>query len=401
MIKSSRHKIDASNKGKLERYELFLEDYSNFTKSVVEYIWRYGYGGFSVKHKKLDLPKYINYKDFGFIKSDLSARARSSAVDQASEIIRSSIEKQRRIIWVQENKNPLAKDKKFSKPNLSVVKPRLSSKCCDWKLCESGEFFGFLRVKSVGRKYGSFNIPVRFSKKVEGKMLAGFLLSKRGVQISWEVETSPLSGGKDKVLAIDQGLISVATCSDGQILKSRDTHGHSMSSILDKLSRKKKGSGAFLRAQDHRKNFVNWSINQINFNGVKEVRLEKVVNIRFKKKSSRKMSHWSNPEIRDKIKRRCEELEVPVVEQSCCFKSQRCSSCGQVRKANRKSKVYSCKNCGYCGDADYNAALNHLVDLPDVPKAFLGQKYNLGNGFFWKPSGFYNFDGSELRVPNS
>jgi transposase len=92
------------------------------------------------------------------------------------------------------------------------------------------------------------------------------------------------------------------------VLSQKDNHEHSLSSILDKLSRKKKGSKAFKRAQIHRKNFVHWSVNQINFEGVKEVRLEKVVNIRFGKKSSRKMSHWSNPEIRDKIKRKCEKL---------------------------------------------------------------------------------------------
>ena len=70
-------------------------------------------------------------------------------------------------------------------------------------------------------------------------------------------------------------------------------------------------------------------------------------------------------------------------------------------KANRKGKAYCCKNCGYSGDADYNASLNHLIDLPSVPRAFLGQKLNLKDGFFWTPDGFFNFDGSELRVPNS
>jgi transposase len=402
MIKSSLHKINGLNSGKSIKYDLFLNDYSNFAKSILEHIWRFGYKEFSIKNQKLNLPKYIDYNDFKFIKSNLSARAKSSAVTQVVQIIKSSIEKQRRVIWVQKNKNPSVKNKSFSKPKVSFVKPMLSSKCCDWKKCENGKFFGFLKIKSVGSKYGSFNIPISFSKIIDGEMRNGFLFSSENVQICWEVKSHPLSSStKNKTLAIDQGLNDVVTCSDRQVAKKCDRHGHSMQSILDKLSRKKKGSKSFKKAQTHRKNFVNWSINQINFNGVKEVRLEKVINIRFKKKTSRKMSHWSNPEIRDKIKRRCEELEVPVIEQSCAYRSQRCSQCGLVRKANRKNKSYSCKNCGYCDDADYNAALNHLVDLPDVPKAFLGQKYNLSNGFFWNQCGFYNFDGSELRVPNS
>lgn len=111
------------------------------------------------------------------------------------------------------------------------------------------------------------------------------------------------------------------------------------------------------------------------------------------------MKYWSNPEIRDKVKRRCEELDVPVVEQSCAYRSQRCSKCGQVRKANRKGKLYFCKNCGFEIDSDLNASLNHVVDLPDIPHSFLGKKLNLGDGFFWKPDGF--FMDAERRVPCS
>jgi transposase len=330
----------------------------------------------------------------------LSARAQSSAVTQAVQIIKSAVEKQRRVVWVRQNKNSEIKNKKFSKPNLKFVKPNLSSKCCNWKKTDEGKFYGFLELKSIGAKYGKIRIPVCHSIQIEGELKNGFLFDEKSIQFCWEEKTQPVEQ-KDKILAIDQGLTSVVTCSDGQVLSQKDNHEHSLSSILDKLSRKKKGSKAFKRAQIHRKNFVHWSVNQINFEGVKEVRLEKVVNIRFGKKSSRKMSHWSNPEIRDKIKRKCEKLEVPVVEQSCAYRSQRCNQCGNVRKANRSGKNYSCRNCDYCIDADYNAALNHLVDLPNVPRAFLGRKLNLGQGFFWRVDGFFDFDGSELRVPDS
>jgi len=399
MISSSRHSLSGMNKSKRAKYLSFLYDYSEFVKSVVKHIWRYGHGEFSIKNQQLNLPKYIDYKNFKFIKSDLSARAKSSAVTQAAQIIKSAVEKQRRVLWVKQNKCDKVKDKSFSEPKITFIKPMLSSKCCDWKQSE-GKFFGFLKLKCLGVKYGNFNIPVLSSRIPKGIIKNGFLLSEGSVQICWEVFSLPRDIG-EKILAIDQGMIDVVTCSDGQKLNRSDSHRHSLVSIIEKLSRKKKGSKSFRRAQKHKKNFVNWSINQINFKDVKEVRLEKVVNIRFRKKSSRKMSHWSNPEIRDKIKRRCEELEVPVVEQSCAYRSQRCNSCGHTRKANRKGKEYSCKNCGYCADADYNAALNHLVDLPDVPRVFLCQRYNLKEGFFWKPEGFYAFDGSEIRVPNS
>ena len=111
------------------------------------------------------------------------------------------------------------------------------------------------------------------------------------------------------------------------------------------------------------------------------------------------MSHWCNPEIRDKILKRCEELEVPITEQSCLYRSQRCNQCGLVRKANRKGKEYSC-SCGSHLDADLNAAKNHECDLPQIPFSFRVLKYNI-KGFYWNSEGIFNLDGSEIRVSNS
>lgn len=400
MIRSTRHHLKDLNQEKRSNYELFLRDYESYLISVFNEVWNNGYEKFSIKAKSLNIPKYINYKDFEHIPSNLSARAKSSAVTQVAQLVKSVVEKQRRVMWIKKNKNPNIKDKAFQKPKLKDIKPNLSSKCCDIVKLDNSKFWGFVKLKSIGRKYGEIKIPVIKNPRMRGICKSGILFSKNNIQISWEVPPNPIKKG-DKIIGLDQGMKDVACLSDGQKTPEFCNHGHSLSSILDKLARKKKGSKAFNKAQKHRQNFVNYSINTLNFDGVKEVRLEKVVNIRHKRKSSRKMSHWSNPEIRDKIKSRCEELEVPVVEQSCAYRSQRCNQCGQVRKANRKSKEYSCENCGYCADADYNASLNHVVDLPDVPRAFLGQKLNLGNGFFWKPEGFFNFDGSELRVPNS
>jgi len=398
MIRSTRHHIKDLNSLKSSNYQDFLSDYSDYVNAAIDYVWENGYGEFSIKNESLSLPQYLDYKKIP-IKSPLSARAKSSAMSQVSSVIRSVTEKQRRRIWVQKNKNSNVKNIQFSKPNLGFIQANLSSKCCDFRL-SSGKFHGFLKLKSIGEKYGTILIPVIRHPRGDGVLQGGFLFSRKSVQLVWDKPITPVEKG-NKILGIDQGLLTVASLSDGQKTPATCPHGHSLSSVLDKVSRRKKGSRGFQRAIAHRKNLVNFSINKLNFQGVKEVRLEKVTNIRYGKKSSRKTSHWSNPEIRDKIKRRCEELEVPVVEQSCSYRSQRCNQCGQVRKANRKGKIYSCKNCGYASDADTNASMNHVVDLPEIPWAFLGQKLNIGNGFFWKPQGFFNFDGAELRVPRS
>ena len=400
MIKSTRHHLKDLNKDKNTVYQRFLYDYSLFASKVIDHIWSNGYQSFSVQLNKLELPKYIDYKPFKHFSKTLSARAMSSAVTQVSQIIRSSVEKQKRVNWIKENKNLNVKNKKFSKPWLKQINPILSSKCCDYELTPDGKFLAFIRLKSIGSTYGEIKIPVNKQLLANGTIQNGFLFKKDYIQLSWIKETTPTEKG-NKILGIDQGYLSVVTCSDEQLIPQNDNNGHSLKSIIEKLSRKRKGSKSFKKAQSHRKNFVNWSINQINFKGVKEVRLEKVVNIRFRKHTSRNMSHWTNPEIVNKIKSRCSLLEVPVIEQSCSYRSQRCNNCGLVRKANRKGKQYNCNHCDYSNDADLNASMNHVCDLPEVPKAFLGKKLNVNNGFFWKPEGFFTFDGSELRVPNN
>ena len=162
-----------------------------------------------------------------------------------------------------------------------------------------------------------------------------------------------------------------------------------------------KGSRSFGSTQEHRKNFINWSINQLNFNNIKELRLEEIVNIGYnKKRKSRFLSHWCNTLIRDKITKRCEEEEVLLNLQSSPYRSQRCSTCGLVRRSNRKGKTYTCSNCGLIIDADYNASLNHQQDLCFLSTGFRRLNYNI-QGFYWKGEGCYSLTGEALTVPLS
>ena len=109
------------------------------------------------------------------------------------------------------------------------------------------------------------------------------------------------------------------------------------------------------------------------------------------------MSHWTNTEIRDKMQSYCEENGVHFTEQSCTYRSQRCSCCGIVHKANRKGKIYKCNNCGNIMDSDINAAKNHEYDLPDIPYALRKLGMNK-NGFYWLEPGFYEYqEGSSLE----
>jgi transposase len=224
-----------------------------------------------------------------------------------------------------------------------------------------------------------------------------FLIGKDFVNIRWEKEIELKKDGLE--VGGDQGKLTVLSLSDKQETPKTDKHGHSLDSILEKMSKRRKGTKAFSKCKDHRKNFIHWSINQMNLDGIKHVKLEEVVNIGYGKSRSRLMSHWTNTIIRDKVSSRCEENGVRFSMQSCTYRSQRCSQCGMVRKSNRKGKLYIC-DCGYSNDADYNASCNHEQSLPEVPLKL--RMLNLNRkGFYWKENGFFDLAGVEIRVPLS
>jgi hypothetical protein len=128
------------------------------------------------------------------------------------------------------------------------------------------------------------------------------------------------------------------------------------------------------------------------------------VNINYGRTTSRKMSHWTNTLIRDKLFHKAEEQEVLVVSQPSAYYSQRCSGCGLVRKANRKGKQYTCK-CGCTLDSDLNAAKNHEQDLYylnwELRKLLRTNRKNIGKGFYWRKNGLYEVTGEEFGVPLS
>ena len=396
MIGSTRHSFKKLNKDKGSNLDAFVVEYDRICRIAIDVIWD-------------NLPDNLviaNYLDTSSYSNEtcMSARALRCCIDQARGIVAETIEKQKRRLFINEK---YGKDlvSVYSKPVIKdIIFPQLSSLCLDFEFNKSKEFAGFVRLKSLGKSFGHIKIPIDrtnpFQKWSKNGTICNYIkIFKNHFQLSWKIEKNPHSQG-DKIIGIDQGLKTVATLSDGQTTPDVDCHGHSLQSVISRLSRKKKGSKGFKKSVTHRKNFVNWSINQLDFSNLKEVRLEKIANIKKGVNTSRDMTHWSNPEIRDKVLRRCEELEVPVVEQSCAYRSQRCNQCGLVRKSNRKCKIYSC-SCGFVGDADFNASKNHECDLIPIPFDFIGKGLNLGSGFFWKLEGLFKIDGSELIVPDT
>lgn len=422
MIRSTKHSLIFTNINKRDELILFLDECKRVANLYLNYLWENeivwaindkNYS-MNIVQDNLNHPKWLSTvdieKNISNFKTTLSARATKCIITQVLGMIGASTEKQRKRLYVAkkmldnqgfitEQLMKKIKDNKPVKPNLNNIFFEFNSICCDFKETLNGEFTGFLQLKSLGKEFAKIKIPIKFTrannKFKNWKRLTSFLISKSYVDIRWEKPNKLKEYGN--IVGADQGFKDVLTLSDKQVTPKFDNHNHSLESILKKLTRKIKGSRSFKKAQEHRENFIHWSLNQLNLNNIKQINLEKIWNIGYKNKKSRLMSHWTNAIIRDKIKRMSEEQEVLVIDQDSIYRSQRCSECGLVRKANRKGKIYTCTNCGSIIDSDLNAALNHEIILPKISWTFRNLKLNK-LGFFWKESGLFNLEGVQLAV---
>jgi transposase len=421
-IRSSTHKLKYANTEKLLVLEKFVSDCNDFLTKVIDDIWENGYVDgnytFNIKNNQYNLPSLLK-DQFKYIDSPLTARMRKCILKQTSGIMRAATEKQRKRIYVLHAKKeegipksklkPLIKAIKQNipqKPNTKNVKIEIDGICNDIVETKNGKFYGFIRLKSIYKDKTEIHLPIESHRHLnkmisKGKRLNSVLVSKNSIDLRWELNVEEKTTGKK--LGCDQGIKTLLTSTDSdgftQVLPSACPHGHNIESIMDKLVRKKRGSKAFKRAVSHRKNHINYMINQLNLDDINEVRFEEIININKGKRVSRKMKHWTNTDIRDAVKSKCEVLGVRFTLVSCTYRSQRCSCCGLVRKSNRKGKIYTCKSCGYIDDADVNASKNQLVDLPEIPYNLRKARNNLGNGFIWLESGFYDVSGGYLQFP--
>ena len=389
---------------------------------ILDDVWANGYdyvtakdepARFCVAENKLQTPMYIDYKKYSTL-TFLTARTLSSLTDQLCGILGAACEKQKKRVYMLSTKKGTRrksyeklvvrmKQNIPQKPCVDNVRPELSSKCCIWIQEDdiTGEFDGFLQLKSIMTDGREIILPVNFTKhsnklkSLGGKMMGSFLIGQHTVDFRWSVPKPELRT-EGVIVGADQGLKDVMTLSDTQRAGHTDIHGHTLDTILDTMCRKKGGSKAMKRAQDHRKNFVNWSLNQLNLTNVKEIRLEHIWNISYKHRTSVKLSHWTNTDIEDKVTSLCELNGVHLVLSPSTYMSQRCSQCGRVRKANRKGKTYTCDHCGLVIDADYNAACNHELGLPEIPYTLRNLKLNR-IGFFWGMNGMSDSEGRSME----
>ena len=423
-IKTSKHSTKFSNKNKLKNLEILSNEYRKCLKHIVNYVWLNGYSytsknevkNFNIQKNLLDYPSMFTSDVISKsnLNTFLTGRALKCCLTQAAGMIKSATLKQKKRLYFLKSQKDEGITKRKLKllikkikqnipqmPNCDNAKLELNSICATLKIKSDMHFNAFLRLTSITKDKMEILIPIEYNRhsnllSSKGKILTSFLIDKDNINIRWEIESTEKKT-EGLTLGADQGKKDVLTLSNGTVTKKVDQHGHSLDSIIKKVSLKKKGSKAFKRAKEHQKNFVNRSINELNFNDVKQINLEKIWNIGYKKSRSRLMSHWSNTIIRDKIQSKCDLEGITLVHSSCTYMSQRCSICGNVNKQNRKGKSFKCTHCSNTMDADLNAACNHAVEgLPEIPYSL--RQLNLNRqGFFWNQNGLFDSTGRSLQ----
>jgi len=219
-------------------------------------------------------------------------------------------------------------------------------------------------------------------------------LSKKFVYLAYKIEENKKSEGR--VVGIDQGILTACTLSDGQTTGCCP-HGHDLNSILVSFNKLKKGSRKFGKKREQRKNYINWAINQLDLDNIKEIRFEKIRHIRRGKRNSKFQDRWTYTLIRDKLERICAEHGIKFTEVPNEFNSQRCSACGLVLKKNRSGKNFRCVECGFATDADLNAACNcEDSTLCEIPYWMRSRGLHRGPGFYWLPGGLFHRTGEPI-----
>ena len=388
MIRCNTTTLKFTNRAKLDLLSTFVDDYTNMVNKFINIIWN---------TNKLSSKSFIDNTTCKTISTnrEYDSRIRQCAAKQASGIVRAVTAKRRRQLYKlaelqKEGKSTRYLQRKIDlkplkKPCIKNLNVELNSRFVDFQFQPTNKLFNiFVRIKQIGNKQ-QIVFPVKFNKVIRkflklGKLKSSIRISKKQITFFFDLPEAPKKG--NVIVGADQGLTTCLTLSDGQVTK-KNKHNHDLTSITKILTRRVKNSKGFKRTQTHRKNYVNWSLNQLNFKNIKQVKFEKICNLRKGKKTSRYLSHWCYTLIKDKLVSLSEDKGFVFTEQDNKYRSQRCSACGWTHKLNRKGKTFKCKRCRFLTDSDLNAASNHEVELVEIPRQVWLQKLNRSSGFYW------------------
>ena len=346
MILSSKIKFIDQNKNKIDQLELLHSEYIKLLKYYLDELWiKLDLDHYDFTKKSLKQFKFYPDKEYDIKKpyTILSGRIIKAVQTQAIGIIKSRTKQLNSKFFVlkklQKDKNEeniirlqrvIHKEKlKLRKPFISTNTP-MELNSINFKKLENKtkskdavyELYSMWNTeyKKQNKLTNKVNFVVNYHKHCNklsnlGKEKNSYLVNKDSFNIRYDIEES-----KEKLIgditAIDQGITNCITLVDnhGNIQQSKSNkHNYNLSKIIKCMIKKKRGSKNFHDQQDHRTNYVNWCINQLDLSNIKELRVENLQDIGRGKRTGLFLSYFPYVEIRDKLIKTCKLNGVRLV----------------------------------------------------------------------------------------
>jgi transposase len=396
LILSSKVSTKFANDIKLISLRLLLAEYKRVLQLMVDLQWE-------------DVKPQSYIEEYPEIDTWLSQRMIQCCWKQANGIVKGTRQKQQRREYIYEQliekghtrkARKLKKtidDAKITKPNIKNAEMELDSRFVQIDLDNTSSFDGWLTLTSLGNKM-KIQIPFKrtkhFNKMMEsGTIKDGVRLSEKFITFNFFIKDlpkieSPIKPGIKK--GMDVGIDNPYSLSTGEQGK-QDKDGWTMKKVAMKMARKKKGSKAYEAAQNHRDNFLGWTLNQINYEETNCLVVERLYRVGSGTRQSKMLQRWAYRQFFDLLERKCELNDVQLIRTSPTYTSQRCCLCGWVRKGNRKGSEFTCDRCGNHMDSDVNASRNIVLTLPAVRGKERLSRMNK-KGFYWYRDNFIDDD---------
>jgi len=190
----------------------------------------------------------------------------------------------------------------------------------------------------------------------------------------------------NKIMALDLGIINTAVAFDTegnnniysgkQILAIQHYFNKEKAKLTSTLTKQypKRHSSKAIRILQNKQNrqikqalhtYSKAIITDCKNKGIKTLIVGDITDIRkdknFGHKNNQKLHSWSFSKFIQQLEYKAIQVGIRFARVNEAYTSQRCSTCGIIRKSNRKHRgLYVCKKCGNVINADVNGAKNIL-----------------------------------------
>lgn len=242
---------------------------------------------------------------------------------------------------------------------------------------------------------GRYKIPIVFGEyaKLEQRKVRGqadLIYHKGNLFLCLVVELPDGTPVNPKgSLGVDMGIVNIATDSDGNTFSGKqiDIVREKTTALKAKLQscgsksakrHLKKISGREARFKRNTNHIISKKIVQLAKDTCRSIALEDLKGFNgrqtVRKAQRERFGKWAFDQLRNFIEYKAQLVGVPVIPVNPKNTSRRCSHCGHIAKANRKSQSeFVCIHCGFSLNADENAAKNisflASVKMPIVAKS--------------------------------